>query len=550
MNRIIKNHHWIFIIFVVFIFTRFLGLDQIYHQDEYRWAAIVNPILSEGIGSHPPINRLSLGFIGSIFGYDNLRITPFVFSIFNLLLVYLISLKLSGNKKIAHLAAGLFLVNVYSLIANLQIDIDGAILPFFVLLSAYAYFNVLEGSRLKIWLIILGLAIAGGFLAKLSFILFIGAIIIDQFFRIYNQKGSSELKKSFHKLWPWAVGLLVAGGAFCYFYVTNLGIVIEYASHFNSLNFESRTYFDLAFKVFKSFVWLSPLLLLPALYGVFVKDILIKYRVWFIYLFFNLVFYLILFDFTTLTIERYFIFWMIPSVLIGAQVISDIFKGAVLHKKIYIIVGITFVLTSLFILPMPHDVIPLNPKAAYVDRVKSLDFNFLIPFTGGSGPSGFYFSAWYIILSWLIAIITLVGAVYGKKIKSLCLAIFIVFGVGYNILFSAEYLFGFVYGSVNKVAKETIEYVNSNETVVGVITYYDIGAYYLRLSGKYDSRFYTAPKRDYVPKIEGYRGHYMIVDFPAVDKGGRYWPLIARCPLLKKFQDKKIESYVFDCSNI
>jgi len=135
-----------------------------------------------------------------------------------------------------------------------------------------------------------------------------------------------------------------------------------------------------------------------------------------------------------------------------------------------------------------------------------------------------------------------------KNKKSLFLAVFIVFGVGYNILFSAEYLFGPINGSVDKVAKETIQYVNSSNAVKEVITYYDIGAYYLRLSGKYNARFYTAPTRDYSERINAYRGQYMIVDFPGIDKDGRYWPVISKCPLLKKFQDKKIESYIFDCS--
>ena len=120
------------------------------------------------------------------------------------------------------------------------------------------------------------------------------------------------------------------------------------------------------------------------------------------------------------------------------------------------------------------------------------------------------------------------------------LAVFIVFGLGYNIIFSTEYLLGPVYGSVDKVAKETIAYVNSEDTIKKVITYYDIGAYYLSLSDKYHSRFYTAPKRDYTPKITAYRGQYMIVDFPAIDKqNDRYWPLITRCPLLKKIPGQK-----------
>lgn len=538
------------IIFALFIFTRFLGLDQIYHQDEYRWASIANPFFGELSSPHPPLPEYLYKLTGRFLGFDYLRIVPFIFSFLNLVLIYLISLKISKSKKVALLATALFTVNVYALIANLQIDIDGAILPFFILGSYYSFLNVAEYKKSKKWLVLFCLAVVGGLLTKLSFMLFIGALVVDQGLRLYNSKDNGAFKKIFHRIWPWAVASLAVVAVFYYFYAARLGVVIQYARHFNSLNFSSRAYFDLVFKVFKSFVWLSPLLTLPVLCGIFKKDTLTKYQAWFIYLFFNLIFYLVLFDFSTLTIERYFMFLIIPSVLISAQVIYDLLEKQHIRKNFYIAAVAVFVLVSFIILSLPHDVVPLNPKEAYVDRVKALDFNFLIPFTGGSGPSGFYFSAWFILLNWLLASILMVWIYCVKKARGLALVVFIIFGLGYNIIFSVEYLLGSVYGSVDRVAKETIEYVNSNNAVEGVITYYDIGAYYLRLSGKYDSRFYTAPKRDYTPKITDYRGQYMIIDFPAIEKEGRYWPLISRCPLLNKFQDKRIESYVFDCSKI
>ena len=548
MTNFLKNNKWLWIIFAIFIFTRFLGFNQIYHQDEYRWASIANPFFGDLSSPPPPLPEYFYKLAGRVFGFDNLRIVPIIFSFLNLILIYFISLKISKNKKIALIAVGLFTINVYGLIANLQIDIDGAILPFFILLTYYAYLHILEeGKMRKRWFVLLGLAVVGGFLTKLSFLLFVAVLILDQGLRVYYLRGGS-VKQIFYRLWPWVFGFLAIGSLFYYFYASNSGKIIDYAKHFNSLNFASRAYFDLIFKVFKSLVWLSPLLTLLAIYGFFKKDLLKKYQIWFIYLFFNLVFYLVLFDFSTLTIERYFMFLIIPSVLISAQVIHDLLEIKS-TKKVYVVTCVVFVLLSFVVLSLPHEVLPLNPKTAYVDKVKSFDFGFLIPFTGGSGPSGFYFSAWFILLSWLVALISIVGIALAKN-KKIFLVVFIVSGFGYNILFDSEYLFGTLYGSVDKVAKEAIEYVNSNDTINGIITYYDIGAYYLHLNGKYDSRFYTAPKRDYTPKIEAYRGQYMIVDFPAIEKSGRYWPLISRCPLLKKFQDKKIESYVFDCSKI
>ena len=551
IKSITNKYGLIIIIAGLFILTRFFGLGQIYHQDEYRWASIANPFFGNFSSPHPPLAEYLYKFAGRVFGFGNLRIVPLFFSFLNLVLVYLVSLKITKNKNIALIAAGLFTVNIYSLIANLQIDIDGAILPFFILLTYYAYLHTLEdGKTKKRWLVLLGLAVVGGFLTKLSFLLFIGAPIADWLLSAYYSREKIGLKIILSKAWPWLAGFVAAGAVFYYFYAIYFNGVITYAEHFKSLNFASRAYFDLVFKIFKSFVWLSPLLALPVLYGFFRKEIINRYRIWFIYLFLNLIFYLVLFDFSTLTIERYFMFLIVPSVLISAEAIFNLFKGQNIRKSAYIIAITTFVTLSFLILSLPHDVLPLNPKEAYVDKVRSLEFNFLIPFTGGSGPSGFYFSAWFILLAWIIACVSLFGVILNKHKKNLFLAVFIVLGVGYNLIFSTEYLSGAVYGSVDKVAKETIEYVNSSNSVDKVITYYDIGAYYLRLSGKYYSRFYTAPKRDYTPKIESYRGQYMIIDFPAIDKNGRYWPLISRCPVIKKFQDKKIESYVFDCSKI
>ena len=89
-----------------------------------------------------------------------------------------------------------------------------------------------------------------------------------------------------------------------------------------------------------------------------------------------------------------------------------------------------------------------------------------------------------------------------------------------------------------------------NQEIDGVVTYYDAGVYYLKIADKYNGRFYTAPSRDYSPKILAYRGHYLIVDFPAVDKKGLYWELISRCKPTQKFTDKYVDSYIFDCRSL
>ena len=45
-------------IVVLFLVLRIPGLDNLYHQDEYKWPIIVNPALTEPGGiPHPPVGE-------------------------------------------------------------------------------------------------------------------------------------------------------------------------------------------------------------------------------------------------------------------------------------------------------------------------------------------------------------------------------------------------------------------------------------------------------------------------------------------------------------
>jgi len=541
MTTILKNNRWLLILLAVFIFTRFLGLDQLYHQDEYRWVSIANTAEFGKLDApHPPImeNLFSLG--GKLFGYDNLRVVPFIFGILDLLLIYAISLKITGNRKIAYFSSGLYVISVYGLIANLMIDIDGAVMPFFVLLTYYLYLRfVKDGNR--IFLLPMVVVAVVGFLTKLSFTLFVGALAVEYLWVLY-EKG--KLKTDFKKLFYLFGGVTISVIAMYAYYGSSHPWFIEYTiRRFNTFNFGSRAYFELFLRLIKFFIWLSPLLFLPMVYGLFRKDFFIKYRLWYVYSLFNFLFYLVIFDFARLPIERYFMFIIAPAVIISGHVIYSLLSE--LNKKRFFLSILGFMVLLAFSLLITYDVVPLNPKEAYIDKVQGLDFNFLIPLTGGSGPIGFYVSAQFVLWVWIVGFLWLL---FNKK--KYVIYFFIVFGVGYNVLLLSENLTGAFYGNVNDITKTSIEYVIDEQEIDGVITYYDAGVYYLQIADKYDGRFYTAPTRDYIPRMTAYRGHYMIVDFPAIDKNSLYWKLISMCELDKKFTDKYVDSYVFDCRSL
>ena len=540
MIKALRSNYGLLLLVLLFIATRFLGLDQLYHHDEYRWVSQVYMAeFGEVDSPHPPIMQGILSLSGKVFGYDNLRMLPFIFGILNLLLIYALSRKITGNKKIAYLAVGLYTVSVYGLIANLMLDIDGAVLPFFVLLTYYFYIRTVKDGDKK-FILPLATVIITGLLTKLSFMIFVGALAIEYLWALYDKgKFTHEIKRA--GLILGVSGVFIAG--LYLLYGKTDPRFVEYFTNFKIFNFASRAYFELFLRMFKFFIWLSPFLFLPVVYGLFRKDLFIKYRIWYIYTLFNFLFYLVIFDFARLPVERYFMFIIAPAVIISGHVIYSLLSGLDKRRFLFSILG--FAVFLAFTLLISYDVVPLNPKEAYVQKVKDLDFNFLIPMTGGSGPIGFYVSAQFVLWVWVVGFLWLL---FNKK--KMAVAFFIVFGVGYNLLLSSENLTGAFYGNVNNITKASVERVISDQEINDVVTYYDAGVYYLKIADKYTGRFYTAPSRDYSQRLTYHGGHYMIVDFPAIDKNSLYWKLISRCEMAQKFTDKYVDSYIFDCRSL
>ena len=542
LKSLLKNNYWLWLLVLLFIATRFFGLDQLYHQDEYRWVSqVYTAEFGEVDSPHPPVMQSLLSWGGKLVGYDNLRVVPFIFGVLSLILIYAVSLKLTGNKKIAYVASGLYIINIYSLIASLMLDIDGTVMPFLVLLAYYFYLRAFKDGESK-FILPLILVMAIGFFTKLSYVLFAGALAVEYLWTLYDKgKFRREIKKA--GLILGISGILIAG--LYLLYGKTDPRFVEYSTNFKIFDFASRAYFELFLRLLKFFIWLSPLLFLPMVYGLFRKDFFTKYRLWYVYSLFNLLFDLVIFDFARLPVERYFMFIIAPAAIISGQVVYSLFSG--LNKKHFFLSVLGFAVLLAFTFLIAYDVVPLNPKEAYVQKVKNLDFNFLIPMTGGSGPIGFYVSAPFVLGSWIVGLFWLL---FNKK--KLAIAFFVVFGVGYNVLLSSENLAGAFYGNVNNITKKSVEYVINNKEVDdnSVVTYYDAGVYYLKIADKYLGRFYTAPSRDYSSRLTSHRGHYMIVDFPAIDKDSLYWKLVSKCELAQKFTDKYVDSYIFDCRSL
>ncbi|MFA6551924.1 MAG: glycosyltransferase family 39 protein [Candidatus Paceibacterota bacterium] len=542
------------IIFILFILSRVLPFAQIYHQDEYKWAMIADSSFGLNLESdHPPMTALLYRGTGAVLGYDHLRALPILFSIFNIILIYFIALRLYG-KKAALWTAGLLLPSIYFFIASSEIDIDGAILPFFGLLSIYLFYRIdfteiKKKENIK-WFVLLFVTFILGFLIKLSFVLF-AAAIVTEYFVLHKPKG-----KTIIKLFGWSLAAVAIVGALVYLLdkisgVQNAGRFLSNVWHF--VNFSGRNYSQVLFLGIKSVILLSPLFLLPYLFILSKKESIKKYRIWFIYVLYNFLFYFVIFDFTNRTIERYMMFMIIPSAIIAGSFLADNFvfeKTKTFFWKLAGAISLA-VLPAMWLFNLPFSIFPLNPKFAYIDAVKHFNFDFLIPITGGSGPIGFYVLASYILFAFTLSFVAVIlyFVVKNQNSKQFFIMCLLCVGLVYNIILSAEFIFGLQYGKVSLVAKQALAYVVEDPQIEKITTYYDIGGYELYSSKKYGARFYTDPMYEAknLRNFPNYDGYYLVVDFPEISKESLVWKYLTTCRTAFSASDKSVNSYVFDC---
>ncbi len=533
-------------IFIVALFCvfRLPLLGNMYHQDEYKWAQIVDPYFNQmGQIPHPPLAEVTYHYFGQVFGYLHLRIVPFIFSLAILWLLY----KVVSNefeKRAALVATFLYAIIPYAVMASIQIDIDGAILPFFVLLTVFCWRKYLGQANVKNGAAVIG-ALAGGFLSKISFILIGPSLLYEAFNKGVIRFKVTQIKKISLLLAAVVGGGLIIAGFLAWLYPgLELGRIVNYAKSFSFLNLGARNYAQVVFLSAKATMLLSPILLL-VIWAAFKN--LRKYAFWSIYALSGIIFYLVLFDFSNRTLDRYLMILTLPMVIIGADVIGE-WLFDLKRSRASIMTGAGVALVTTLILMIPTRILPLVPKEAYVAAVKSFHFDFLIPFSSGSGPIGFYLSALFIGAVWLLSLIAVVF-LCKRRVSDLIKVALISLITVYCFVMNVEAATGVLYGSPDKVARKLTTQLTSNPSINEVITYNDIAGYELGRSGQYFKRFYTHPifAESTVNKMKEYSGYYLVVDFPEIDKSSNYWDYLQSCDQVSEVQSGLIKGYIFDC---
>src|SRR3989344_5912665 len=432
------------ILLAFFLLLRLPSLHQTYHQDEVKWVTHATTIGDNATGKgHPPLSGIIFPLFGKILSAQNMRALPLLFGLLNCLLLFFL-VKPRFDKTTAFWVVGVYVLVFYNVLASLMVDLDGAFLPFFVLLFLITFFRWKESSQPHqrwYWAVSLGLTTLLGFMAKLNFIIPVIAVLI--------------------------------------FYVGETDVV--------RFNFKNIT--RLVITGLVGVATIFPWFLIS-------KEQFKQLRFYFWFLAVGLVFYYLLFDFSRAALDKYLAFIIVPLSIISGVVLKSYFEAwSGFNKKI--VWGGGLILVGIFMTQFfSHLVPPLYPKAEWFSRVTNLHWNFLMPFTGGSGPLGFYVSFLFIVLIWLYSLVLLVWSFVQKNRRSVLIVLLLVAGGLYNLVFIEEYALGKINGNAAGLINGAVFFIKDNDQIDRVITYNDIGGFELASIGKYERRIYVAPKND------------------------------------------------------
>lgn len=537
-----------------FVGVRLVGLDIPYHQDEYKWPLYANPeVFAPGSVPHPPLTEMIYRVGGHAIGYDNFRMIPLGFSTLNFLLVAYIAYLMFGKKGSLWITS-LFTFSFYGVLTSLTVDVDGAVMVFFFLAALLSYVklrrdNFQLSKTGTLWSVAFLLALICGFLIKLSFIIPIGVFVTDFFL----EKQYFKDKKRVLVFLGYIMGGMIALAGIVYvsqfiFPFFRLEWSMGYWDTF--VRFAHRGWFQTVIQFTKALMYLSPLLVLAPLLST--RELFVKNRLFWLFVVYGLVFYLFLFDFSIGALDRYFAFLVVPLCFIVGSLFADSYARYTQYEFVRVKDVVFITLLSLVVFGgqfLYHSAPPQHPKTEWIHAVTSLQWNFLFPFSGGSGPTGFYISFFFIGILWVISLLCVLYTFKAPRLRNIILFHVLVIGMLYNGVFIEEYLIGAINGSPYGLFRKAKNIIVSDPHITSVVVYNDIGGYEIRETGKYARRMYAAPQfsNEYEKYFSTYSGHVLYIDIPRIGEGTMYMDYLRQCGVVYNDVDKYINTTLYDC---
>lgn len=624
---------------------RLLGINQPFNEDELHWAH--SATVRDWFGTvtfNTPLSIYFLNAFTAIFGVsvETIRLTFIIISIATIIVTAIFAKQQYGERT-ALFAALLLAINPLHVLASLQAAYEGSFLTLFFVTTLFFlhkskkkidhspsktgrilallyrvnfllvpkifhrqnydqsanHHSQTRGKFLRIQqkpnkknLILTGIAFGLSILSKSSALFIIPPIIFIYLF-LTNNKFAESIKKT-------ALITLIALFPFLIFFALP-SIILQSPALINSIvklfspqAASSTGIVSLIIQYGYALMWLGPIFTFLPLLAWKTKK---KHQIHFIAIITTILFYFILTRNTTPPIERY---WMIllPSLaIISAQQISELTR--ISSKKILAILLLTTItsfITAFLINTQDAELLPFYPKQQYINRITDLQFDFLIPITGSSGPLGFYIHALTPLIFTVTAFLLFISILSIRKYQTTFVLFLLAISAGYQLFFIQEYLVSQTQPNIPDITKQTITYINTND-LKEPIYYFKNYALFYHFDKKYfkDKQPLSLPtKFNYFDKdrydlkriqeqitttvsqswyrgfvslsfvddtaekstalqerLEREGGTIVLIDFPTLNKNGLLWNTINKCNKIKTFTDKNKDlGHIFDCTKL
>ncbi len=529
--------HWALVIGVIFFAIRLMGFGLEMAEDEQIWA--IPTVAPNGFQfqliPHPPLAVFVYSLMGLFGSWRLLRFVPMLFSIGVFLLAMLYARRKYGDQA-ALFAGGILALSVWSVLASVQLDMDGAIIAFFGLAATYTFSRWVDEGKF-IWLLGAGIVSGLGLLSKITFVLFLGS------FALYSVWLALVEKRSVRSFVPSVMIYIIAVGM--------LGVVLALSSLFG-WQFLSQTgaHASYYFSGLLSQDWLNVASILaqavalasPLLIGLAVLAALKAERkdaLAFIIIGVHIFFFLFVTTASFRPFERY---WMpiIPllAILGGKAIASWKLSSSELKRVARASFAGALLVGTVTLLVKPA-LLPLYPKDIYLGRLFSFEWNFLFPFHGASGPLAFFVPFWLVVFAFLAAVVCIAIAL--SKQARAALLIFLVIGIAYNVYASEELLLSLTTPNLNSVSREVVATALASPLHEPVILYQGTGHFEMvHRSIKFD-RIWASEFSDesIAEKINGRT--VLVVDFPSATRDSAMWRALSACAVQKSFIEKDYE---------
>lgn len=553
-----KKLYILVLLFLAFILIRTFGLNIPFYADETRWAVVTEMPFSDYMNliPHPPISILLYKSISMLLGLStfSIRLFSLIFGFLSLIMVYFIA-KNNFGEKTALYSMIIMVSSFWSVLASLQVDIDGSLLMFIFTLYIYYFIEYVKTKDKKI-LYYLGIILGFGLLTKSTSILL---VMISGLYYLAKEKNLKIV------IPPFAI-ISVIGGAI---YMSTISLMYSIWPTFVT---RGNIIFHILDNISKSFsllelvyfvIWGTSLFLGILIISIIDKDE--KYSIFKFWIFITILTYFFIGVPYIAVFDRYLMIIIPPLSIIGGEILKKIRFSA----KDGVIIGIVAALSALIFvsLNLHNEYITHNIKN-YVSRMLTFNWNFFFPITGGSGPQfGVSFSSIMIsiIISMSLIGIYIIGKALDKKrLAHYSLICFFSVSFTFNLFLVSEYLIHPMHPNYDDGVRKIIEYANTHDIKLPVYSNEVSIAFYLNLTknmsfheeGDEKTFIFNYAEVNDIRRMEKMNssiklngGTVLIVDYPILDKESMMWKsILKQCNEKERIYSKKIiTGYVFEC---